>query len=335
MSSSSAFVAGFGRWIETVDLDHRSAIPEAFVAKHRNEVTPSSIGYGPCQFSVLHHVSDTQIFDTYHLVLADDLRRNFVQIVLPSMAHGRMSAGDFHIRLRSVFRSFLFLCGTALQPNQFFKPLTKVTRIINLLTSRESGQVGNTEINTNRLAARRWGSVCSRFTSNIPTAIRFANNGYGTRQFFQGARPNNVQRFRHLRQPKKSISIFKCSFCELRRLASVLATKARIARRFLKKSFIRRFKMSERLLQRNTGYLLQPRKFRLGLQFCQHRVSLNIAAILFSFCPSLFTHFTGAVIDEASTAKRLRKQFSLLLGRIETITITTMEKHNIYSCTTT
>src|SRR5260370_15469721 len=108
----------FRGWVAPVNFGKSTPVPRSFVLQLPDELTPAYIADRFCQGVVLDHVLDGQTLDTYDLVLAYDVDREFVLIVSSSISNPSMDTSNLATGFLTVLRPFLLLGLTALCPCQ-------------------------------------------------------------------------------------------------------------------------------------------------------------------------------------------------------------------------
>lgn len=128
--SRSAFATCFRGRKEAIDLDQPSFVPRRLIGQHQDQFTPARIGDGSAATLGAQHPLHRHGFDGDRLVLADQPSAEFVQEVLPCMAHGSMGAGHFQLGLRPVLSSLLLLRQTTLQARKPLLALGQMARVV-------------------------------------------------------------------------------------------------------------------------------------------------------------------------------------------------------------
>jgi hypothetical protein len=96
-------MAGFRRWIPSVNFDGDSSVPLAFVLQLADKLTPSHITDSFSQAVIFDHVLDSQTLHVDHLVFVDDACRKLVLVVtrnascIPTAKAGGLRGGGDNI----------------------------------------------------------------------------------------------------------------------------------------------------------------------------------------------------------------------------------------------
>jgi len=85
----------FRAGVELVNLDERAPIPVGFIFQLTDEFTPAHVTNGFGKAMVLDHILDRETLDAYHLVLANQPRRELVLIVPAPSSNLGMDTGHF------------------------------------------------------------------------------------------------------------------------------------------------------------------------------------------------------------------------------------------------
>src|SRR2546426_744504 len=117
--------APFGRGVPLVNLDQCAPIPPSFVLQLAHQFTPTHVANGFGQAMVFDHVLDLQTLDANRLVLTDQLCRELVLIVAPSVTDTSMYSGNLTTGFVSVLGTFFLLGKTALSLCQLLLILLK------------------------------------------------------------------------------------------------------------------------------------------------------------------------------------------------------------------
>ena len=80
----ATMMAGLRGWIEPAYLNQSFAVPLCLVLQHGNECTPASIRNRLGKMTVSYHSLDIQILAAHHIVSANEVNGNLMQLVLAS-----------------------------------------------------------------------------------------------------------------------------------------------------------------------------------------------------------------------------------------------------------
>jgi hypothetical protein len=84
----------FGRRIEPIDRQQLAPIPAALIFQHRPKPPPTLFRNDSGEVAILHHTSDTQIFDCNRLVLTNESGAEFMQEIFARIYDTLVAAGD-------------------------------------------------------------------------------------------------------------------------------------------------------------------------------------------------------------------------------------------------
>ena len=128
--------AAFGRRVKLVYLDEVTPIPLGFVLQLAHKLPPANITDGFRQAVVLQQVLDLQALETDRLVLTNELCRELVLIVTPSIGNSRMKTSDFHTRFCPVLTALFLLGKVTLGTGQFLLILVEELGVAMGVSSR-------------------------------------------------------------------------------------------------------------------------------------------------------------------------------------------------------
>src|SRR3954467_4940199 len=114
VTGRTAGAAGPGGRVEAIDPDQLAPVPQGLVAQQANELCPPGVGDRAGMQPGAQHAFDRKRLDADRLVFTDQTGGEFVQEVLPGMAHGGMGAADLQPGLAPVLRSLLLARQPAL-----------------------------------------------------------------------------------------------------------------------------------------------------------------------------------------------------------------------------
>src|SRR5258706_6568753 len=111
--------AALGGWVPLVNFHNGTPVPLCFVLKLSDKFRPTYITDSFSQTMVFDHIFDVQTLDTYDLVFAYDLDREFLLIVSSPVCNLLMDTSNLETRFVTVLRPFFLFCVTALCFRQF------------------------------------------------------------------------------------------------------------------------------------------------------------------------------------------------------------------------
>src|SRR5271157_385235 len=320
----STVKAPFGGWVEPVNLDQGSTIPLCFVFQLGHKLRPTYITNRLCKAVILDHVLDCQTLDTDRLVFTDQACRKLVKEVRTSVSNTGMNTSNLETSFVSVPGTFLLFRVPTLGFCQLLLVFGEEFRIANCLTRRENDKGFQPKISSYSLLSG-WILLHLCFYQNtdeiaISAILGDSGGGWGS-TFWQGTRPDNIERFRHLSQCDMPITIREGGICIGSRLSIALLLKCRILSSSLKEVDEGPIQMAKGLLQRDRGNIIQPCIWRLFLEVSelmrkiivvQAHPILIVGVCLLAQCP---------IVDKTRTPKGLSKNILLFIGGIHPVLI--------------
>ena len=259
MSTSKA---ALGRWIPLVNFDQGTPIPGGFVLQLSHKLTPSDITDGLCQRVVLHHILDLKTLDAYRLVLTNDASRELVLIVTASISNARMHACDLVPGFGTVLGPLFLLGQATLGTRQLLFILVEELGIANGLTRREDHHGLQAQVQPHLLVHLRQGLDVLYHQDGDKVAVgRVFGDGHGTglTAWWQGAAPVDIEGRLHLGK-REVLAIPLESRCSIGCcLLSLLFLEGGILGASCKEIAKGAIQMTQGLLERHAGYLIQPR----------------------------------------------------------------------------
>lgn len=276
-----AFGTRLGRWKPTVHTDCVFSISLGFFFKHPNSCAYAGVAQAAGKAVVFNHPSQIQILNTDNVVLADKLCRQFIQRVLTAVADFLMQSRHSTFRQRAALGTFLFLRQPSLQHGETPRALVQMLRVGDTLAIRQSGKPGNSEVNADGLPGFQQRlhfdinhEACEISAAGL-TDNRYA--GWVTREIAVPTKPEYA----------KLADMDSPSVAELK---AGLGISCSCACAFLFEGWISGalgeecreggLEVSQRLLCRNAGHFIEPRRFRLALQNRQRLVALSVVHAL-------------------------------------------------------
>lgn len=302
------------------------AVPPTLVLQHDPQLRPSGIGDRASQPMTATHVSYCQILDHDRLVLTNESSGQLVREVSAPIS-------DPHTCLRHSDSSLLAVSTPDLLARQ--RPLSTGQPcpvsflefwIDDLLAGRERHQSRQAYVDSDsRLQLRQIPD--SRILDkhrDEPTTRPVAGNCHRRRfsSIWQWPRPHDPQRVLALRQPQFPISIPKPRTSKLRRcFAAPPGLESRVSGLPAPEGHKSLLKMSQRLLERHAGHLVQPLDRRFTLPLSQHGRGLAIGDPAVLIGPSRCAFGQRPVVDIAHAPKRPIQQLSLLFVWVEAVLV--------------
>ena len=239
----------FRAWKPAIDLNQFSPVPLAFIGKLANQFAPTRIANGKSKFMVLHHIFDSQILNHYRLVFTNQLSRQLMQKVFPSIGNLCVDFSHFQPRLMSIVAPFLSCCAfmvgepdrsaplfagkSLLHSFQLLAKLFKVLGVGNLIAIAGGNQAGYANIQSN-LFIRFWqlSDVGINQQRCKPTTTSFELDG-DSRWFTscgQISTPANRQCFGTFSQKYLTVSPSESRLCKFSTTATMLLLEVGIFR---------------------------------------------------------------------------------------------------------
>jgi predicted O-methyltransferase YrrM len=319
-----AGVTAFGTGIPTVNLDQRAPVPRGFVFQLAHQLTPARIADSFGERVIAHQVLDRQRLHAHRLVLTNEAGRQLVQAITTLVGNPGMFARHLQARLLPILRAFLFARESALRMLQAALTARQMARVGDLLAGAEDGHVFQPHIYSNQAVhdwQRRHLLLEQERDEVAPGGV--PGNGDGDGCPGQEARPVDVQRRVHLRQGKRAGLRIPAKRAPGvgGRLASMLRVEGGILGAALEEGAERFVQVAQRLLQRHTGYLIEPGGFGLLLEGGERRRRLMIADALLPLIVGVRPQTQRPVVDEARAAERPRQHSGLCGRRVEPIAV--------------
>src|SRR5258708_3986091 len=314
----------FGIRIQFVNFEEFPAIPFRFIFESRDELRPANISDSLSERVIFDHVLDCRGLDADRLVFTDQASREFVQEITASIGYSGMDACHFLGGFGSIFRSLLFLRVPTLSLGKLLFVLREEFGITNGLPGREDHEVFQSQISPYGLFYRikLLDSILYQYGDEVAISGVFGD-GDGARfaVFRQGSRPHDSKGFSHLCDGECAIVPLKSRCGVLSALLIALFLECGILGIALEEVPERLIQMAQGLLSGNTGNIVEPCAIILLFQLGEHGRGIAIiqAALLFVVC--IRTQAQSPIIHETSTAKRLSKNLSLLIGRVKSVRI--------------
>ena len=311
---------------KSVDDTQTPTESSGLVFQHASKHCPSSMHHRLGKHASSHSLH-VQIFEAHRLVLAGDPRRKFVQEILALIGNFGMLSSDFQSGTFSAIAPFLFSRQRPLEVTELFLSTSVMSRVSNLGTIRQGGEIGETQIDTHCCGSFRKGFwfYFNDKTDVIPTiAILCDNYRRWVRRKFP--RPSDLQ----------LANFSEIQFPRLSKSESALGKPGRLPRTFGFKAwkvdaFTLAFDASKglfsslvvkpkRLLQRDNADTRKPRSFlrsfRLGNQeFGQ----LDVSSMFSSRCSSIPSQCDRVVPDRPHASEKFRQGALLNRGRVHSV----------------
>ena len=152
----SADMTPLAGWEESVQLVYETAVAFAFVFKHINELIPASVSNGLSKMVILNHVSDSEVFNMYRLVIADKFSACLMKEVASLIGNLLMLHGKSMNCFDSGIRAFNFSGYRSLKSFESLLCFTKILRWFDNLTVRCGDESLDSEVNTDFVSRILW-----------------------------------------------------------------------------------------------------------------------------------------------------------------------------------
>src|SRR5438270_1798335 len=334
----STIKAALGGGVPLVDLDKGTPIPLCLVFQLPHKLTPANVRDGFGKGVVFDHILDLQALDTYDLVLAYDLCREFVLVVSSAVGNLLMETCDFQTSFGTFLRAFFLLCQSSLCLCQFLLIFGKEFRIAMRLPGAFDDHRREPQVKPNHLGGDF--QCFDVFLDQNGDAIAFCLIfGDGDTAWFtsigQRTMANNGKRLIHLGKGERLPIPAKGVAGVSSRLLMTLLLESGIVRTPFKEVAKGSIQISEGLLERNRRNLIEPGC--LFPLFEQHQPlrSILVGQTLTTLVVGVIPFAQRPVIDIAATPKRTGKNLLLFVGWVKPILVGFLLFHALQSSTRT
>ena len=318
-------------WIPLVYFDKTAPIPCCLVFQLPDDLTPAAIADSLCELWIFDHVLDLQTFHTNELVFLYQLCGQFVLKILTTVSNFGVNFGNFQFCFSKICRAFLLLTQTTLILCQLRFILIGVFGITGFNTFRGNNAVFNAKVNTDTVFRSRkaFYFLAAKQRNKVASGRVFRNSDSGW-PVWNVSTPTDIQRFFVLGKSQLSIVPFESGTGVFSTLVSTLLFESRVICPTFPEVLEAGLEVSECLLGRDTGNVIQPRKVRVFLQRSQSTGRLVVSDSLALVVPSIGTQPQSPVINKAYTAERMsqllllfccwvKPEFVRLLNHVHTI----------------
>lgn len=313
-------ITAFTGWVKLVDFDKRSAVPVCFVSELANQFTPVRITDCFGQSFIPDHVFHAQTFTANHLVFVYQLGGQFVGKVAPTISNFRLNAGYFLSGFMEVGRALLFPGKNPLNLCQFLFIRCGMTWIARFKPVSGDNKVGQAQVNTGCIFTnRQWFRLEAAEHGHKVTSGAVLGDVDGRWLAGEFTTPANIQWLFALGDKDFSVFIAKSRLSKFGALLAALFLEGRVFFSTFKEVFESRLLVTQRLLERDARNVIQPFKFMELFQFGQSGAGRIVINLLTFIVKSVSAPFQDRIIDNAHTAKGLRKQFSLFSCWVKTL----------------
>ncbi len=319
-----------GTRIELVNLDKRSSIPCRFVFQLTHELRPANILYGLSELVVLNHVLDLQTLDTYHLVFADNLSREFVLIIPSAVYNLLVKTCDLQTGFVSILRAFFLLGFPSLCFRNLLFILRKELRIAIRMPIARYHHAFYAQVKPDHLVDNWQGlNIFLDQQGHEVSVSTIFGDSYGGRFciFGQRARSNNVEGFFLLGEDEDSFLPFECGESVFCGLLVTLFLPCRVLRVTFKEAEHTFVEVSQGLLRGDRRDLVQPIILNLLFEIGQCTGHLSIVPAFATLKVGIRSLSQCPIIHEANTPKSTSKVVFLLVGWVYSILVCSLLFH--------
>jgi len=250
-----------GRRIELINLDKHPAVPLRFIFQLPDKLPPADITDAFSETVVLHHVLDGKTLDADHLVLVNDVRREFVLIVFAPIGNLGMQTSDFEPCLRSVLAPLFLLGKSSLCLGELFLILAEELRIADAFPFRRDHHALQAQVKPH-LLIHHWQGLDillhqDRDEVAISSILGDRDRG-GLASFGQGTTPMDDKRLIHLGEGERFAVPLEGGSGIFSRLVPMAALELRVCSLSFKEVLESFFQVAKRLLGRHTGDIVEP-----------------------------------------------------------------------------
>ena len=224
-----------------------------------------------------------------------------------------MNTGNLALGFQSVLAAEFLLSKTALVLREFDRICRGVARIAGFKTVRGDKQILDAHVNADLFIGngQQRRLKFAQAGDKITSCVVFGN-GNGGRVRRQRLTPCDSQRLIALRQFQFPVAVAECPVSEFSRLTVFFGFKDRVFRPTFKEVFERGLLVSQALLQRHTGNVIQEGGFRQLFDGGQTSIRVRVTDYCLRLIVGIRAVTQDAVVDETHTAKGLRQQHLLL-----------------------
>ena len=323
--------------MEPIDLQEVTPVPSALVFELPKQLSPTSVRDHTGHRAISHHVGNAEVFDDDHLVFANESSAQLVRIVQPSIGSTSVVTSKLQTIFVPVLGSFLFSGETARESFLARQQPLVMPTVRNLLAGTERRESRDADIDTDRGLQCRQGLNVGVLAEqrDVPAAsgIETDRDRGGRDVGRERPTPTDVERLVHLRKRQRlSFGVpTEGAPSELSASATALTFEGWIGCPFLEEVGVGRLKMSEGLLDRNAGHLVEEGKRGLFLPFGERSTLGKVSDRLLALGPGVPAFGDGLVTDEANASKGTAEQRRLIRQWVSTESIASQRHVNPYN----
>ena len=242
-----------------------------------------------------------------------------MQVIRTAIGDFRVNTGNLAFGFQPILAAKFLLGKTALILRKFSRVLCGMAGIAGLETVGCDEQILDAHINANLLIGngqqRGFKLTQARHEVSACEVFGYGNSGGVRRKLLT---PLDSQRLVTLRQLQFPITETESTVSELCRLTVMFGFECGVFRPTFKEVFERSLLVTQALLQRDTGNIIQESKLWKLLDGCESGISASVANFLLRLVVRICAVTQDAVVNVAHTPERLSQQLFLLLVRVET-----------------
>lgn len=306
-----------------VNFDKLAPIPCGLVLQLSDQFTPTTIANGSRQFVVSYHSLHMQILNRNHLIFAYQLSGQLMQKVLSRILNSSLNPSHSQPCFISVVRPFLLLSQSLLSFLQSLVQSIEMSRVRDLLPSRERSHARNAQANPHLAITGFKGLYCwvIHQQGDKPSTRSVQPHCHSRRNAMFGdlATPSYGQGFFAFCEIEFTVNILKSRLCELCTSTVPLFLERWVFCNALPKVFVSPLQVPKTLLQRDTTDIIEKMQAIVFLPLRKDCRRLLIADFLLSFAKgfrSLMQHF---VIHQSNAPQSLTQYLLLLWSRVKPI----------------
>jgi putative transposase len=314
---NNATRTAFACWLEPICHTQFAPVPETLVLKHTPEFSETGISNRTRQATIAHDSSHVKVLDRNHAKSANQIGRNLIEKVLPSISNADVKPSHFQALSGAAPTPFLAPAQYPAGAPQFAQGIIQRFERLDLFTVAQGSQRFQAQIDSHRgciprqRGPRLFHSESNKVASRIVLGYRDS-----ARRFFDHSGPANPQPADFSEREIAVLLIpVKSRFRKLRALFITLGLESRIPRAAFKEIHISPLQMAKALLQGDAGDFPQERIFYFPL--CQHSACIAIRGPFAGLLVLIPARNQSVVVRPANTAKELFKSQRLRLIRVK------------------
>ena len=306
-------------WEEPVNNFFSFPVSFALIGEHVSEHAHAYIRYRTSKTMVGYHAPHVQVLDADDIKPAHQVGRELMQIVSPAVTNMLVQSGNFDTLSVPSSTTFLTPCENALQPCQLREITPKMFRICNTFTVRKSGQPVDTKINPNDLPCLwQFLNIFIEAESDKVSTRRFLDYRNRGGIAFEIPTPMNVETSKSRKTKifvgripfESTTSVFgglPISLFLIRGVSPTLSPEVEEGC----------LQVTQRLLGRHTGHIIQPFCFLLFFEIGEQCRSVIIADPFLFGSPSFRANVERPIVNVSATPKDFGKFLGLGTSGVE------------------